>query len=85
MGKILIVDDDPQLRQSFEKLLTNEGHSVQTAPTGEAGIETVRESVPDLVVMDGASHFFHRRLMDLRGLLKNGVREQLPEPVSPAA
>jgi hypothetical protein len=22
-------------------------------------------------------HFFHRRLMDLRGLLKNGVRRQL--------
>jgi two-component system nitrogen regulation response regulator GlnG len=52
LGKILIVDDDPQLRQSFEKLLTNEGHSVQTAPTGEAGIETVRESVPDLVIID---------------------------------
>ena len=34
---------------------------------------------PDLVVMEGAGHFFHRRLMDLRGLLKNGVRAQLPE------
>jgi len=39
------------------------------------------EPPPDLVVMEGAGHFFHRRLMDLRGLLKNGVREQLPEPV----
>ena len=34
----------------------------------------------DLTVMEGADHFFHRRIMDLRGLLKNGVREQLPEP-----
>jgi len=33
---------------------------------------------PELVVMQEADHFFHRRLMDLRGLLKNGVREQLP-------
>ena len=32
---------------------------------------------PDLVVMQQAGHFFHRRLMDLRGLLKNGVRDQL--------
>lgn len=32
---------------------------------------------PDLVVMHQAGHFFHRRLMDLRGLLKNGVRKQL--------
>jgi alpha/beta superfamily hydrolase len=37
---------------------------------------------PDLVVMEQADHFFHRRLMDLRGLLKNGVREQLPAPVT---
>jgi hypothetical protein len=34
---------------------------------------------PELIVMQEADHFFHRRLMDLRGLLKNGVREQLPE------
>lgn len=34
---------------------------------------------PDLIVMEKADHFFHRRLMDLRGLLKNGVRDHLPE------
>ena len=38
------------------------------------------DPAPDLVVMEEADHFFHRRLMDLRGLLKNGVRDQLPEP-----
>jgi uncharacterized protein len=32
---------------------------------------------PNLVVMNQAGHFFHRRLMDLRGLLKNHVRQQL--------
>jgi alpha/beta superfamily hydrolase len=36
---------------------------------------------PDLIVMEEADHFFHRRLMDLRGLLKNGVRDQLPKPM----
>ncbi len=39
------------------------------------------EPPPELIVMHQAGHFFHRRLMDLRGLLKNGVREQLPDPV----
>ena len=34
---------------------------------------------PELIVMEEAGHFFHRRLMDLRGLLKNGVRRHLPE------
>jgi alpha/beta superfamily hydrolase len=34
---------------------------------------------PEFLVMEQAGHFFHRRLMDLRGLLKNGVRPNLPE------
>ena len=42
-----------------------------------AWVESMEPS-PDLVVMEQADHFFHRRLMDLRGLLKNGVRDQLP-------
>lgn len=33
---------------------------------------------PNLIIMEGASHFFHRRLMDLRGLLKNHVQSNLP-------
>jgi alpha/beta superfamily hydrolase len=37
---------------------------------------------PDFMVMEQADHFFHRRLMDLRGLLKNGVRSKLPEKIS---
>jgi len=30
------------------------------------------------VRMPDTSHFFHRKLMDLRGALKNGVRAWLP-------
>jgi len=33
---------------------------------------------PTLTRMPGAGHFFHRRLMDLRGAIKNGVRANLP-------
>ena len=50
-------------------------------------IDSVRQWVnsldppPELIVMKEADHFFHRRLMDLRGLLKNGVMSQLPQPV----
>jgi hypothetical protein len=33
---------------------------------------------PALVRMPDTGHFFHRRLMDLRGALKNGVRSNLP-------
>jgi alpha/beta superfamily hydrolase len=33
---------------------------------------------PNVVRMPETSHFFHRRLMDLRGAIKNGVRGWLP-------
>lgn len=33
---------------------------------------------PDVMRMPETGHFFHRRLMDLRGALKNGVRQWLP-------
>ena len=33
---------------------------------------------PQLVRMPDTSHFFHRKLMDLRGALKHGVRDWLP-------
>ncbi len=52
MGHILIADDDAQLRQSFEKLLNAEGHTVKTASSGEIAISQVKAAVPDLVIMD---------------------------------
>ena len=33
---------------------------------------------PELVRIPDTSHFFHRRLMDLRGAIKNGIRPYLP-------
>jgi len=52
MGHILIVDDDPQIRQSFEKILSAESYEVKTASSGEKALEMLRADLPDLVVMD---------------------------------
>ncbi|MCG6905968.1 MAG: sigma-54 dependent transcriptional regulator [Desulfobacteraceae bacterium] len=52
MDTILIIDDDDQLRRSFEKLLTEEDYAVQTAPSGEAGVKLVDQRSPDLVILD---------------------------------
>ena len=52
MNSILIVDDDPQLRESFKRLLSEEGYEVRVAATGEEGILAVKENPPHLVVMD---------------------------------
>lgn len=52
MASILIVDDDLHLRQSFDKLLTQEGHAVKTAASGESALPLVRSSEFDLAIMD---------------------------------
>ncbi|UCD57927.1 MAG: sigma-54-dependent Fis family transcriptional regulator [Candidatus Hydrogenedentota bacterium] len=52
MSLILIVDDDPHLRQSFGRLLSDEAYEVRTAASGEAGLEAIRRELPDLVIMD---------------------------------
>lgn len=41
------------------------------------------EPRPELVRMPETSHFFHRRLMDLRGAIKHAVRGWLPPPRAP--
>ena len=52
MDEILIIDDDDQLRKSFEKLLTEENYSVKGAPSGESGLKLVQKELPDLVILD---------------------------------
>lgn len=52
MAHILIIDDDDQLRTSFERLLKNEGFDVSTAASGETGLRLLETQTPDLILMD---------------------------------
>jgi nitrogen regulation protein NR(I) len=52
LAEILIVDDDHHLRQSFDKLLTQDGHMVKTASSGEAALPLARSHEFDLIIMD---------------------------------
>jgi alpha/beta superfamily hydrolase len=40
-----------------------------------------QQPAPTVVRMPETGHFFHRRLLDLRGAIKNGVRKNLPPPM----
>jgi two-component system KDP operon response regulator KdpE len=50
--KILIVDDEPGLRDLVRINLEHEGFQVVQAENGIQGLEAVREEFPDLVIMD---------------------------------
>jgi len=52
MSKILVVDDEPSLRELIVTALQGEGFEVLEAGDGLSGIETARRSSPDLVICD---------------------------------
>jgi two-component system KDP operon response regulator KdpE len=51
-GRILVVDDEPQIRRIMRTSLTGVGYEVDDAKSGEEALEKVREFRPDLVLLD---------------------------------
>jgi CheY-like chemotaxis protein len=51
-SRILIVDDDPELRLLARRALDKDGHSIREAADGAEGLERVADWAPDLVVLD---------------------------------
>lgn len=51
-GRILVVDDEPQIRRILRTTLIGAGYEVSDAKTGEEGLEKLREFRPDLVLLD---------------------------------
>ena len=50
--RLLLVEDDPTLRQALTFNLTREGYEVTSAADGEAGLEAARSERLDLVLLD---------------------------------
>ncbi len=51
-GAVLIIDDEAEIRESLQTLLEMEGFAVETAPTGEAGLQRIGEHPFDLILLD---------------------------------
>ena len=51
-GRILVVDDEPQIRRIMRTTLIGAGYEVDDAKTGEEALEKVRDFRPDLVLLD---------------------------------
>jgi len=52
MEKILIIEDEPMLLDLLKKRLIEEGYEVETALDGEEGLKKMKESKPDLILLD---------------------------------
>ena len=52
MTDILIIDDDPIMREALAEILEGEGYGVRKAANGSAGLAAVRFAAPALVITD---------------------------------
>ncbi len=52
MGKILVVDDEPDIVYLIKKILEKGGHKVIEAYNGEECLEKVKTEKPDLILLD---------------------------------
>jgi two-component system, OmpR family, KDP operon response regulator KdpE len=52
MSKILIIDDEPQIRRFLQIGLTAQGYTILEADTGRQGLTLAAEEAPDLIILD---------------------------------
>ena len=80
--RILVIDDDKNLRASVRRILKRSGFEVETAASGRIGLRLAMECPPDLILLDVtmpamSGHDFLRRLRRLqdrpRGNAANSV------------
>src|SRR5258706_15934753 len=72
-GAILVVDDESEIREGLELLLTSEGYGVSSAEKGESGLGKLGEQPFDLLLLDVS-------LPDRNGLeLLREVRRRNPD------
>jgi DNA-binding NtrC family response regulator len=60
-ARVLIIDDEPSVRDALRLILEDGGYGVVVAPTGAQGIRQARERAFDLIITD-------LRLPDMTGL-----------------
>jgi CheY-like chemotaxis protein len=52
MAKILIVDDEPTIRELFRYVFEEAGHEVAQAENGRAAFDRLSEGLPDFIILD---------------------------------
>jgi PAS domain S-box-containing protein len=51
-NRVLVIDDDPAVRDLLERMLTRDGFQVRVAAGGEEGLRLAREQRPDAITLD---------------------------------
>ena len=76
MSQILLVEDDPSLRNLISHALAEEGYSVITASNGACALDLLEDSAADLILLN-----IYMPVMDGRGFVQ--AYRQKPGPHAP--
>ncbi|MFZ6010515.1 MAG: response regulator transcription factor, partial [Bacteroidota bacterium] len=52
MKKILLIEDNPEVRENTSEILSLANFEVLTAPNGKAGVDLAQKEAPDLIICD---------------------------------
>ena len=77
MGKILVADDEPDMRALLTDLLEQAGHQVTQAENGQIAVQHAQEDVLDLVLLDVLMPMMDG-IQVLKRLRDNPSTEKLP-------
>lgn len=52
MGRILVVDDEPDIVRVVVNIMKDRGHQVETARNGEIALQMATDQTPDVIILD---------------------------------
>lgn len=76
-GRILVVDDEPMVRDTLAQLLTDEGYVVDIAVDGEDALDRVHAATPDAILLDLMMPGMNGRQF-LQALRNDAAYQQVP-------
>jgi CheY-like chemotaxis protein len=77
-ARILIVDDDPDITEAMKVVLENGGYEVDCAGDGAAGMEHIKATRPDLIILDVMMHTSREGFVLSRELKHNPDYKGIP-------
>lgn len=77
-GKILIVDDDPDIVEAMKVVLSNKGYQVSSAQDSDVAEACLAKDVPDLIILDVMMRSPQEGFGFARWLHKNDAYKNIP-------
>lgn len=76
--KILIIDDDPDITEAMKIILENQGYATDSAKDGSKGMERIKATNPDLIILDVMMNTLREGFLLSRELKKDPNYKHIP-------